>query len=657
MPFGQKATFGGQIDIHIMMKHILTLLACCTTISAVVAQNFSFIPTKPQADDQVMISYDATGGPLENKEWVATAYLLRHNQEPVALSVPFAWKGDKHLGTFRTNEDTEAILVSIRSTDSQTQDNNNGDGYTSIIYKRDAPQKSGNLALAEAFLGSYTRVLGLDRTPPMAQKHWQQELNLNPKAQKYLANLPLRAAIASEMKDEAEVQAVTAMLQKLSSKKMKDEQSVILLRTAKSLKNDELSESILAKAIEQYPKGELATNELITEYYKSDLDRKGEILQTLRSRWNKKDDQKSTLDNLSRRLALEYADAEDWAKAKRYLRAIANPNTKASALNNLAWSLSGESLEAEPKDLKMGLEFSKESLELINSEITAVRFKDDYVTKESYVERAKGTYAMYSDTYALLLAHDEQYDEAKKYQKIAVEKYDFSDGQMNERYAMYMVKSGDHMNALDFIESRIAAGDASAQMKDEYKRLFVENLTLDQAADKIVSTLEKSALEKKKAEILESMSDEDAPAFSLLNMEGEEISQDDLLGKIVVLDFWATWCGPCVASFPGMQEAQNKFADRDDVAFVFVNTWENSDDKVNNAKNFLMEKGYDFDVLMDEKNTLVADYGVKGIPTKFFLDKEGKIRYQSVGYSGSNEELVNEISLIIEVLDDTETRP
>jgi len=119
---------------------------------------------------------------------------------------------------------------------------------------------------------------------------------------------------------------------------------------------------------------------------------------------------------------------------------------------------------------------------------------------------------------------------------------------------------------------------------------------------------------------------------------------------VVILDFWATWCGPCMSSFPGMKTAVEKFAGNNDVKFLFINVWENVDDKVKNVKEFLKRTGYPFHVLMDLDNKVVESYKVTGIPTKIFIDKNGIIRYKSVGFGGNSEEMVNEIENIINLI-------
>src|SRR3546814_504928 len=114
-------------------------------------------------------------------------------------------------------------------------------------------------------------------------------------------------------------------------------------------------------------------------------------------------------------------------------------------------------------------------------------------------------------------------------------------------------------------------------------------------------------------------------------------------------------CGPGKASFPGMQLAVDKFQDRDDVEFLFVNTWENIPDREAKVKEFIADNQYSFNVLFDtvegEGNDfdVVSAYGVSGIPTKFIVDKNGRIRFKAVGYSGSPEGELQKVSLMIEL--------
>ncbi|UAY57234.1 TlpA family protein disulfide reductase [Arachidicoccus terrestris] len=161
--------------------------------------------------------------------------------------------------------------------------------------------------------------------------------------------------------------------------------------------------------------------------------------------------------------------------------------------------------------------------------------------------------------------------------------------------------------------------------------------------------------EKFLKELPETMLDLPSQNFSLKDMEGKTVQLSDYLGKTVILDFWATWCGPCKRSFPAMQMAVNKYATDKDVVFLFIDTWERTPDADQQVKKFISANNYSFRVLLDRKpavsgdNMVVEKYGITGIPTKFVIDPNGKIRFRLTGFGGGNDAAVEEISAMIEL--------
>jgi peroxiredoxin len=85
------------------------------------------------------------------------------------------------------------------------------------------------------------------------------------------------------------------------------------------------------------------------------------------------------------------------------------------------------------------------------------------------------------------------------------------------------------------------------------------------------------------------------------------------------------------------------------VRFVFIDTWEKGDEKQKNAAEFIANNKYSFHVLMDNDDKVVAEFKVEGIPTKFVIDKNGMVRFKAVGFDGSDDKLMTELTAMIEM--------
>ena len=117
-----------------------------------------------------------------------------------------------------------------------------------------------------------------------------------------------------------------------------------------------------------------------------------------------------------------------------------------------------------------------------------------------------------------------------------------------------------------------------------------------------------------------------AADFELALLNGETVRLSDLRGKVVMVDFWASWCTPCRQESSALNRAYTAYAGRP-VEFVGVNVW----DTENGAELFLVEFGVEYPAGVDAEGAIALNYGVRGIPEKFFLDANGVIRHKYVG--------------------------
>jgi peroxiredoxin len=118
-----------------------------------------------------------------------------------------------------------------------------------------------------------------------------------------------------------------------------------------------------------------------------------------------------------------------------------------------------------------------------------------------------------------------------------------------------------------------------------------------------------------------------APTWSLKDLDGKSISSADFTGKIVVIDFWATWCPPCVAEIPGYIEFQKKMESQG-VTIVGLSLDEIPASEV---KKFVTTRGINYPVAIAGQDLFAAFGKAEGIPATYVLDREGRIRFQKVG--------------------------
>jgi peroxiredoxin len=139
--------------------------------------------------------------------------------------------------------------------------------------------------------------------------------------------------------------------------------------------------------------------------------------------------------------------------------------------------------------------------------------------------------------------------------------------------------------------------------------------------------------------------DKKAPDFSLRDLNGNKVEMKQLKGKTILLNFWATWCGPCKEEMSGLEVLHQQFKERNFVLLTISVDYEGS----KHLRGFIDKHHYTFPVLLDPKGETLDLFNVKGVPTSFLIDKTGRMIGKATGRRDwKRPEVFSLINLLIE---------
>jgi len=120
-----------------------------------------------------------------------------------------------------------------------------------------------------------------------------------------------------------------------------------------------------------------------------------------------------------------------------------------------------------------------------------------------------------------------------------------------------------------------------------------------------------------------------APDFTVIDRNGKSVKLSDFAGKPMVLNFWATWCGPCKSELPAFNKLHAEY--KNDVQFLMINLTDGQRETVDGVERFLTQNGYVFPVYFDTKYEASYAYSAYSIPLSIFIDKDGNIVQSYLG--------------------------
>ncbi len=631
------------------MKRMFFCLLLLTAMGNLHAQtNFTYTPEKPKPGDLITFIYEP-GSDLTGIIALPEAIAYQMGGKSIASDVSLKRSNRKLTGTVQT--DTSANFVYFSFSADKKFDNNYNKGYWIQLYDGDKVRKGSyiNKSFYHQYYGSQA---GVEKNNALALAAYEKEFELYPDAKK--ANLVGYLRLYSAEKATEGSAMIQKEIETTLKNGLKEEADYGVLEGLYGIaKLPQQAKMITNLKKERFPKGKWMIDETMNKFYgEKDVTKKAALLAEISTNIATNPDWKyleASLPNMEMTIINGYAIAKNWEGLNKAIEntTIKDKTMLASLYNNIAWDMQDDKEPNLVLAEKLS-RFAVENADQARKNPNAV--KPDYMPASQWEKSKKRTYGMYADTYAMVQYRMGNYKKGLPYAtEAALTIAEGKNAEENNTWALLAEKAMSPRKYKTQLETFVKEGKSSSGIKDILKRAYVKDKKSDTGFDEYVSALERESYLKMLEELRKSMLNETAPSFALYNLDGKKTDLSELKGKVVVVDFWATWCGPCIASFPGMQKALTKYKSDPNVKFVFVDTWENVSDKKQNAKDFIDKNKYGFDVWLDTEDKVVAQFKVDGIPTKFVIDKTGTIRFKSVGFSGSDDKLVQELSAMIDM--------
>lgn len=572
-----------------------------------------------------MYVYEPPKGLLIPDDAVVSVVYDFANHKPV----PLFKKDDKYEFSLQLPDSLNFVMFAVSDAKKTTIDNNFDKGFVVYLKNKTKAQLEAS-QLNKLRLSMYANyALGLKITAEEIiseiEKLYKQNPTLKKERDSYVYYLQLKYR-----KDNNATKPEIIKYAKLLEKKNDEKSLSMAMELYDMLKMKGKVEQTKSIVLKKYPTGEVAKNDFFNDFYSNKNTDEKYILDRLKAYEIKFNDSSTqTKDRFYTVLVQYLLFKKDLASINKYEALITNKINVAGMYNNIAWGLSGENLTSPGTDLEFAEQVSKRSVDIVRDRMSNPTGSENPLDFQL-------SYIYYADTYALIMYKQKKYDDAYKYQD---EIYHLdtigmgADGR--ERYAVYMEKVMGMDYTKAFIERQLNNGQNSALLVKQLEEIY-KKLNLPESEFEIIKQASLLlAAQKLKKEVIAKYGDIKAIDFTLTNLEGKNVKLSDYRGKVVVLDFWATWCGPCRASFPNMQELVNEYKNKD-VAFFFIDVWqEGTVNEINKeVSKFITDNKYTFNVLFDYNKDVATKYKIEAIPAKIVIDKNGD--FLSIGSSEDN---------------------
>lgn len=592
----------------------------------------------PEAGQKITVAYRGRLA-IKGSKMFAVVYKSSRIDTDIKR-IPTVVKENQLIGDITLPDSTSFFVIKIEN--KNEIDNNGGEGYCFNIFKDSKPLKGtyftqGYVTYLNKNL--FKGEINFDTALRLFEKEYLINPDFREKTYPYflqtLSRVPGKELEAIQLAKQKYIEIIA---------NGRDERFSVLYSYIIGGDRFKVIDSLVSQVASLYPKGAAAFNRKFVEFQNNSYVNTDLALKN----YEEIHDIFPQLSVIQRRLLFSemlriYAQKNDFKKIDELIFDFLNREQTNEALSYLAIKLND-----------LAILFLRNEPTLLTARV--------FVEKAIEARRKSDTLSIYYgnvlNTYATVLFKLGQKELALSSQRKAIELMNNVDPLINQNFIEYLI-ANNHINEAKISSEEFIKGNVANVKIDSLYGLILDKVN---GENRNLTDIQISANDNFENTIRQSLINEEAYDFELKDLEGNKVQLSDFKGKIVILDFWATWCGPCIKAFPAMQIVKNELVDQN-VKFLFIDTLEevivrNEGEKTlyEKIRKIIQSRNLnDFhiliDPLVDNLNQTAKMYKVSSIPAKIVIDKYGKIRYVSTGFS-SNESLIKEIKTVVSIINE-----
>ncbi|MFH1934527.1 MAG: redoxin domain-containing protein [Pseudomonadota bacterium] len=517
-------------------------------------EKFSFSPGTPIPGETIKVVYNPTGTELENAFHVDMVAYIYSYDKPRPKEFPMIKKGKTWQVELPTENENRLAILKFESGDKV--DSNIRRGYViSFFDKTGTVVPGGKASLAYALAYSMYNDF-LDRDAEKALSLIEEEFTINPQMKRVYPFISLYGSLIFQLKPTEKNLLIFQAAEELENHDDLTIKELVLLEFwYRRINQPEKAEEYNTIIRNSEPNGDYVQGKSFSEYLRGE---DSEIKVVLEEQFREEFPDSKYLGYFSTIRLEQFLTEKNFDGAIKYLEKYPK------GLTNQHYYMVAQDLIKNDVSLEQAEALALKAVNLAEAEISAP--KDEYeihLTVKQLNNRRTTSLGKAQDALGISLFKQGKNEDALSNLKKAASNTKRKDTEINEHYSEALASAGEPDIALKEISDFLKTEFSTETMKDHLKQAFLRKNGNEEGFVSFLKNLNEEFSDSLMSTLQKSMIDEPASDFTLFDLDGNRVALSELKDKVVVIDFWATWCTYCIQSFPGMEKTMQHFAGQD----------------------------------------------------------------------------------------------